>query len=456
MNKHAPGEKTKKLTGEQRSAPGRTRRAAPQDKPAAAESGIHVPTPRRHRSTEAVPDGQQLLSTLYPVIGTSGLQAFGDVLKHLDPNLGMALVLVTHFAPDQKDFLFEIAQHLAQIPVVPIESVPVPMLVLNQDCTIRAANTAFHHLVQMQANELESRFLPELVHELWGVAGMAERLKMLANSPLGSIVEFEHQCTAPQGKRLLIKSHALGVDKRRMLLMTIQDLIRPGGTEYHGATGRASEQLRRFTARVLTVQEEERQRIARELHDDISQRLSLLEIALQEMRLDDGPADEVKRLKLARELVHSLNSDVREISHRLYPAILDDLGLSVALKVMVKDFGNRENMPVNYVTRDLPESWSPQAAIAIYRIAQESLSNIARHAGKTHVKVILSGTQNGLRLRVTDFGVGFDQEVETPTRGLGIIAMQERARLAGGTVTLQSTLGQGTTVIADIPLERHA
>jgi two-component system CheB/CheR fusion protein len=219
---------------------------------------------------------------------------------------------------------------------------------------------------------------------------------------------------------------------------------------------RTQEELRGLTAHLFKVQEEERERVARELHDDICQRLSLLEIALEEMRSDTPGKETSKRLRSTIELTHSLNTDVRRMSHGLHPAILNDLGLSAALKAMIKEFGEHEHMPVTYLTQDLPESWPPEAATAIYRIAQEALRNVAKHAGKTHVKVVLAGIGGNLQLRVMDFGVGFDQDQESPFRGLGMISMQERARLAGGTFSVQSALGQGTTVTAEVPFDRHA
>lgn len=113
-------------------------------------------------------------------------------------------------------------------------------------------------------------------------------------------------------------------------------------------------------------------------------------------------------------------------------------------------------MPATYLTQNLPERWSPQAATAIYRIAQEALRNVAKHAGKTHVKVTLSGEGDRLLLKVTDFGLGFDQEGEGEAHGLGMISMHERARLAGGTIAVTSALGEGTTVEVDVPREHHA
>jgi signal transduction histidine kinase len=110
-------------------------------------------------------------------------------------------------------------------------------------------------------------------------------------------------------------------------------------------------------------------------------------------------------------------------------------------------------MPATYVTQNLPESWSPEAATALYRIAQEALRNVAKHAGKTHVKVVLAGEDECLHLKVMDFGMGFDQEVDNESPGLGMISMQERARLAGGTLKVASKLGEGTTVSVEVPVK---
>jgi len=348
----------------------------------------------------------------------------------------------------------------------------VPIVVLNQDCTIRTVNNSFRELAQMESTELEGRSLPDLAKLLWGLNDMRDRLTSLLESPHGTMVEFEHTSATPRAKMLLIKAQTLSTEGSPVLLLMMEDITLRRETEQLLAKqkealeseieiaarqlNRTQEELRGLTAHLFTMQEEERQRVARELHDDISQRLSLLEIVLEELRDDGIVGEDLARLKSAREQVHKLNTDVRQISHHLHPAILNDLGLSAALKSMVTEFGERENTPVTYLTRNLPEDWSPEAATAVFRIAQEALRNVAKHAGKTHVKVVLSGSGKRLQLRVMDFGVGFDQEMEGPARGLGMISMQERARLAGGTLTVQSSLGQGTTVTAEVPLDRHA
>ncbi len=352
-----------------------------------------------------------------------------------------------------------------------VEGVPVPIVVLNEDCSIRTTNTAFRELAQVSQKDLEGHAFPDLAALLWGINGLRARLDDLLKGQLDSPLEFEHESTTTQRRTLLIKIRALSTDGGRVLLLMIEDISLRREAEKlitqeklaleseiavaARKLNRTQEELRGLTAHLFTVQEEERQRVSRELHDDISQRLSLLEMALQEVDEKDCKAPALEKVHAARDQAHALNSDVRTLSHRLHPAILHDLGLSVALKSLVSDFGQREGMPATYSTHNLPESWPPEAAIALYRITQEALRNVAKHSGKTHVKVMLSGKANSLELKIMDFGVGFDRDAESPV-GLGMISMQERARLAGGTFEVQSALGQGTTITVQVPLERTA
>ncbi|WP_162601865.1 CheR family methyltransferase [Occallatibacter savannae] len=352
-----------------------------------------------------------------------------------------------------------------------VESVPVPIVVLNRDCTIRTHNTAFRQLTQLPGKELEGRSFPDLVGLLWGLDRVTEKLDQLMNSTMGSTMEFEHESTTGQPKSLLIKGRSLSTDGSRVLLLMMEDitlrreaeqLISRQKQALEGEIevaarklNRTQEELRGLTAHLFSVQEEERQHVARELHDDISQRLSLLEMLLHDIRVEDATKENRAKIENAQGQIQAINTDVRQISHRLHPAILNDLGLSAALKALVSEFGERENMPATYVTQNLPESWSQVAATALYRIAQEALRNVAKHAGKTHVKVVLAGEDDRLQLKVMDFGIGFDQEMDTEARGLGLISMQERARLAGGVLKVASKLGEGTTVTVDVPANLH-
>ncbi|MGH9562062.1 MAG: CheR family methyltransferase [Terracidiphilus sp.] len=349
-----------------------------------------------------------------------------------------------------------------------VESVPVPIVVLNRNSTIRSANTAFRELTEMKGGELEGLSLPDLVKHLWGLEEIGERLEALADSDPGTTLELEHESTTQQKKTLLIKSQALSTDGSRVLLLMIEDITLRRTAELLSTKQktaledeiqvasrrltRTEGELRGLTGHLFTAQEEERQYVARELHDDISQRLSVLRMLLDEISISEQRKADYERLQTARQQVDSLNNDLRTISHRLHPAILNELGLSESLKALVHEFGEYENMPATYSKKNVPDDLPQQAATSVYRIAQEALRNVSKHAGKTHVKVTLSGAQNLLRLKVEDFGVGFDQDADAWSGGLGMISMQERARLAGGQLKVQSALGQGTTVVVEVPL----
>jgi len=178
-----------------------------------------------------------------------------------------------------------------------VQSVPVPVVVLETNCTIRTINKALCELTMMKESELVGRSLPDLVGHLWGLDGFKMKLEELSHSESGTMLEFEHHSTTSQVKTLYIKGQALPIDGHRVLLLTMEDitlrrraeemlsqqqLALQNEVEVKDRTlSRTQEHLRDLAAHLFTMQEEERQRVARELHDDISQRLSLLEIILE-------------------------------------------------------------------------------------------------------------------------------------------------------------------------------
>jgi two-component system CheB/CheR fusion protein len=347
-----------------------------------------------------------------------------------------------------------------------VQSVPVPVVVLQTDGAISTVNKAFCELARIKESELAGRSFPDLVDHLWGLQGLKVKLDELSQAGPETILEFEHRSTTSQQKDLLFKGQALPIGSDRVLLLTIDDVtVRRRAeevvTRQHEALqnefevkdrtlSRTQDQLRDLAEDLFNVQEEERQRVARELHDDISQRLSLLEITCSK-----AESSGEKNLSEIRKEVHDLNKDVREISHRLHPAILNDLGIAAALKALVDDFRLREGMPANYLHTDLPDDLPQNVTTALYRITQEALRNVSKHAGETHVKVLLQRVDGVVQLQVRDFGNGFDQDADYPLRGLGFVSMEERARIAGGTFAVTSSLGEGTNIVVEIPLGRH-
>jgi len=200
------------------------------------------------------------------------------------------------------------------------------------------------------------------------------------------------------------------------------------------------------SAYALTAQEGERQRIARELHDEIGQSLTVALLSLKRAA-DRAPADLRDELHSAQETVRSSLDDVRDIARRLRPDVLDDLGLQSALTALCSEFGRASGIPVTRtVERNLPRL-EPDVELVCYRIAQEGLTNIARHARAGHVELALGIHAGVLRLRIADDGAGTVDET-----GSGIRGMRERALLVGGALAVTSTPGSGTDVVLTIPV----
>ena len=191
--------------------------------------------------------------------------------------------------------------------------------------------------------------------------------------------------------------------------------------------------------------------MARELHDDISQKLASLEMGMERIEPPDcrHPESGRRQLRQVRTAIGNLAEDVRRISHALHPSVLDDLGLVPAIRSLVDDFLQREGMISSFSAAGLPDAIPMPIATGLYRITQEALRNVAKHAGKTHVKVILRGSSEAIQLQVIDSGDGFD--LEAGRSGLGLISMEERARMMGASFHVESDLGQGTKITVDVP-----
>lgn len=338
-----------------------------------------------------------------------------------------------------------------------IESVQVPVAVLSLDLKFRTVNSAFRAFTGMPAAELDGRSMPEVAEAHWGMEGLRERLEWLRDDPSGAgIFEVEHEI-APGRRVVCVRGRKLQANDEGVLLLILEDMTdrRRGERLLASAADeleRTEEQLRALTASLFRSQEDERRRVARELHDDISQKLALLDMEMKQVEDSLGDAGEVlrSRIESLRQRAGALADDVRRISRGLHPSILDDLGLSHALRALVEDFGKREQMLASFYSRNVPEELPHELGGTLYRMAQEALRNIAKHAGKTHVKVSLEFEDGKVLLEVADLGEGFDPA--DAHRGLGLIGMAERARLIGGRFSVRSALGKGTTVTVEAPI----
>jgi len=220
----------------------------------------------------------------------------------------------------------------------------------------------------------------------------------------------------------------------------------------------ADAKLKALTQRVLDTQEEERGRVARELHDSISQILVGVryKLELAKRLTSKGGAGATKAVDEGIEGLQGAIGEVRRISRDLRPGVLDDLGLGPALKALAEDFSARTKVPVNFQTVVFRNRLDAEAKNALYRIAQEALTNIERHAEATEVSVSVAGHRNGATLRIADNGKGLtagrDQTVaRTGRSGLGLRNMQERVEQLDGTLRVTTT-DAGTVIEADVPL----
>ena len=225
------------------------------------------------------------------------------------------------------------------------------------------------------------------------------------------------------------------------------------------ALERNEEQLHTLTGRILTAQEEERRRIAQDLHDDVNQRLALLMLDLQgiDRRLEPVGVDVQQAVRNVVKGLEELSDDVRYMAYRFHPSILDDLGLKAALQRLLDDFSSRTGVKTLFVHQPFDHTLDKTAATAVYRVVQECLSNIARHAQATRVEVEVTVEDEGLVVMVRDDGRGFDQgALHRTAGGLGLLNMRERLLAVQGACEVESMPGKGTTVSVYVPLARIA
>jgi signal transduction histidine kinase len=201
---------------------------------------------------------------------------------------------------------------------------------------------------------------------------------------------------------------------------------------------------------VTAGQEEERRRLARELHDDTIQSLIALNQRgqLAQMALDDHPA--LDQLTEMQEMTAQMIDDLRRLTRDLRPIYLEDLGLVPALDMLSRDTSTSLNIPVNFETSDLDRRLRPEVELALYRIAQEALSNVARHAQASQVVVRIDYAQDAITLNIADDGCGFEVPESpaemAPVGHFGLLGMQERAELIGARLTIESASDLGTRV----------
>lgn len=209
--------------------------------------------------------------------------------------------------------------------------------------------------------------------------------------------------------------------------------------------------------KVISAQEEERKRIARELHDETSQSLTSLMVGLKVLEEARDPEEVKVRAAELRALVAKTLDEVHHLAHALRPSILDDFGLVAALERYAKRFAGTAGLQVDFYAQDLDgRRLPPPVETTLYRIVQEALTNMAKHANAQNVSIVLEQRGRGVVAVIEDDGRGFDVarwRSKEGVKGLGLAGMEERASLLGGALTVESRPGSGTTIVVEIPLE---
>lgn len=268
----------------------------------------------------------------------------------------------------------------------------------------------------------------------------------------GKPFAFFHRIVRPDGAIRIVHGRGL------VALDNKGNVIRMFGTGQDVTEAKqAEEALKQLPQRILEAQEVERRRLSRELHDDVCQRLSAMKLTIDVLETDlPRKRNILKKIEATKGQVDQVITDIRRISWNLRPTTLDDLGLVVALRKLCKDLGETHNLKIRFkASRSIPEHFSTQTEIALYRIAQESLANAIKHSEASGIDLDLKRTDEKIVLTVVDNGNGFDaskQRRHGPGHGLGLLSMKERVSLLHGALHISSTPSKGTKITAEFPI----
>jgi signal transduction histidine kinase len=220
----------------------------------------------------------------------------------------------------------------------------------------------------------------------------------------------------------------------------------------------SEQSLEELSGRLITAQEEERTRIARELHDDFSQRLALQGIGLAQLwkKLPESEMEERAKVQDLLKRNQEISSDMHTLSHQLHSSKLEHVGLAPALMGLCEELSAKFQIHIEFTERGVGSKIPKDVALCLFRVAQEALGNVVKHSQAKQAQVELSGTNNAIRLRTVDAGVGFDPDVRSAHAGIGLVSMRERLRLVRGTLSIRSAPRRGTEILAVLPLSADA
>jgi PAS domain S-box-containing protein len=310
-------------------------------------------------------------------------------------------------------------------------------------------NESFEQQLGWKRDEVIGRTAPDL--DLWANGEQMVEFKRLIETD-GSVRDLEAFIRRKDGeiRTLLVSGEALEVGDQNYTLSVAADI-----TERK----QAEEMLSTMSRRLIEAHEEERTWIARELHDDINQRIAMLtvQLGIWAQHPPDSGVEVADHIGHVRQDLSDLGKDIQSLSHRLHSSKLEYLGLAAAAGGFCKELSEQQKVEIEFSHAGIPRTLPQEISLCLFRVLQEALQNAIKHSGERRFSVELHGTSGEIQLSVSDSGVGFDQQDAINRRGLGLISMRERLRLVGGgEFSIESKPGGGTTIRARVPVKARA
>lgn len=333
------------------------------------------------------------------------------------------------------------------------ESASQGIFLAGRDGRIVMANTAMTGIFGYTAEELHTMRVEQLVPESLRGSHVELRDRYFAhpqNRPMGVGLDLQARRKDSTNFYAEISLSHIETEQGTMAVVFVTDISKRRADEQAIQQQRAD--LRALAGKLMTAQDDERRRIARNLHDDLSQRLAYLSIDLGKLAIRPLDPEIVAHVRSLQRRAAEAGETVRLISHELHPSVLDDIGLEAALEQYCEEFQERTGIETQFSAGNLPIDIPRDVANSLYHIGQECLRNVAKHSGAQRANVTLAMSDNILRLEVDDRGVGM-KPARMSGSSLGLIAMKERARLVNGNVAVASREGEGTRVLVEIPLD---
>jgi PAS domain S-box-containing protein len=336
-----------------------------------------------------------------------------------------------------------------------LDAVPFYVLLVDSEHNIIEANKAVYQQLAVKREDILGKYCPKVIH---GLDRPFHGCPLEESAESNKAIEREifDENTGRWVVSAVYPTRSLTRNGKRIFLHMVTDVTERKQAQEQLLASR--EQLRRLSAHLESIREEEKKKIARDLHDETSQVLASLHAHLEAAigTLPEGESKTRDLLKKAQTLSTNILDDLHRLIYELRPAVIDELGLIAAINSMLDDNLKVDGLKVRFKTAGEVRRLSPALEITLFRVVQEAFSNVVKHSQASQVAIRVSFKRQSLKINIRDNGIGFDvQELinsKDKPRGLGLLGMRERVELANGSILIDSSPGQGTAIAIEVPL----